>query len=398
MTGQLSYEDALSAILDHTPPLGTETVAVTQAQGRRLAEPVTAAVARPPAPVSAMDGYAVRLGDVTAPQARLNVIGEAPAGRPFSGQLQPGEAVRIFTGGELPDGADHIVIQEHVARDGDQIVCERAYDQPEFVRPRAMDFDAGEALLATGTVLGPAKLSLVAAANIAELKVYRRPRVGLLANGDELRPPGSQLRPGDVVNSNPVGLGALIQDLGGEAIDLGIAEDSREAIQSRIEAAADIDLFLPIGGASVGDHDHMRPAFAEAGFRPIFERIAVRPGKPTWFSKRDRQFVLGLPGNPASAYVCAHLFLKPMLTGQHNRFVQAALETSLDRNGPRTQFMRSQVRIDAGGQLVATPAPNQDSSLIRPLAASNALIQRDPDAPTAAAGQTVSILLVGGLV
>lgn len=398
MSGLLPYAEALAAILSHAVSPGTETVPLAGALGRRLASPVTAAIARPSAAVSAMDGYAVRLADVGEANARLTVIGEAPAGTPFHGTVSAGQAVRIFTGGELPDGADHIVIQEQVARDGDTITCERAYTQADYIRPRAMDFDSGETVLAAGTTLGPAELSLAAAANLATLDVYRRPRVGLIANGDELRPPGSDIRPGEVVNSNPVSLGALIESWGGDAVDLGIAEDSVAAIQSRIASAEDIDIFLPVGGASVGDHDHMRPAFAGAGFEPIFARIGVRPGKPTWFSQRSAQFVLGLPGNPASAYVCAHLFLKPLLTGQPSRIVQAQTATPLKSNGPRMHFMRAIAEIDAAGTVTVTAAANQDSSLIRPLAASNALIQREPDASAATAGTPVPILLVGPLV
>ena len=397
MSGLLPYAEALAAILGHATSPRAETVPLTAAPGRRLAAPVTAAIARPSAAVSAMDGYAVRLADVSAVGAQLSVIGEAPAGTPFQGAVNAGEAVRIFTGGELPDGADHIVIQEHVARDGDVITCVHAYTEADFIRPRAMDFDDGETVLEAGTVLGPAELSLAAAANLATLQVYRRPRVGLLANGDELRPPGSDVRPGEVVNSNPVSLGALIESWGGDAFDLGIAADSVADIQSRIAGDDEIDIFLPVGGASVGDHDHMRPAFAGAGFEPIFARIGVRPGKPTWFSRREAQFVLGLPGNPASAYVCAHLFLKPLLTGQLNRIVQAQTATPLKPNGPRMHFMRARAAIDESGVLTVTQAANQDSSLIRPLAASNALIQRDPDAPAAETGTPVPILPVGPL-
>ena len=398
MSSLLPYAEALAAILDHAVQTGTETIPLAEGLSRRLATPVTAAIARPSAAVSAMDGYAVRLADVREVSARLKVIGEAPAGTPFQGTVNAGEAVRIFTGGDLPDGADHIVIQEHVARDGDTITCTHAYRASEYVRPRAMDFDSGETVLESGTRLGPAELSLAAAANLATLDVYHRPRVGLIANGDELRPPGSDIRPGEVVNSNPISLGALIESWGGEAVDLGIAEDSVAAIQSHIADAEDIDIFLPVGGASVGDHDHMRPAFAGAGFEPIFARIGVRPGKPTWFSQRSTQVVLGLPGNPASAYVCAHLFLKPLLTGQLNRIVQAQTATPLKPNGPRMHFMRARAAIDETGLLTVTPAPNQDSSLIRPLAASNALIQRDPDTPAAEVGTPVPILLVGPFI
>ncbi len=392
MTGLLSYQDALDRLMAHRPPLEHERAPIETAYGRRLAEPVIAAIPRPAAAVSAMDGYAVRLDDVRAEGRELRVIGEAPAGKPFAGALGAGEAVRIFTGAELPDGADHIVIQEQTRREGDMVVCEAGYKAPEFVRPRAMDFDAGDALLSEGVRLGPAELALAASGNVAEVAVWKRLRVGLLANGDELKPPGGALGPGDVVNSNPVALAALIAEWGGEAVDLGIAADSIAAIQQRVRAAEDIDIFLPIGGASVGAHDHMRPAFAGLGFEPVFEKVAVRPGKPTWFSTRETQRVLGLPGNPASAFVCAHLFLRPLITGAAIAGVKAKLAAPLAANGPRVHFMRAELAVSEAGVLTVAPAPDQDSSLIRPLVYSNALLFRDVQAAAGAAGDAVEVL------
>ncbi|WP_370237792.1 MULTISPECIES: molybdopterin molybdotransferase MoeA [Henriciella] len=394
MNDLTSVDEALRLLAEHAPTPTMENVALADALGLRLASDVVAQVSRPPAAVSAMDGYAVRIADVAATGSTLDVIGEAPAGAPFEGTLGPGQAVRIFTGGVLPAGADHIVIQEDATRDGDTLTCHRAYDTAEHIRAAGVDFEAGATLLREGTVLGAAELSLIAAANLATLSVYRRPRVGILANGDELRPPGSDLQPGQIVNSNPIGLSALISSWGGEAVDLGVAPDDLDAISERIEAAKRIDIFLPVGGASVGDHDLMRPAFAGAGFQSVFEKIAVRPGKPTWFSTKDDAVTLGLPGNPASAFVCAWLFLKPLITGQEHSFVPARLCCDLPSNGPRTHFMRANARITDEGMVEVKPAGSQDSSLISPFVSGNALLMRKSNSPALVAGECVDVLLM----
>lgn len=396
MNGMISLEEAHRRLTTHRQTPEAETVSLDYAQGRLLAEPVRAMVSRPPNAVSAMDGYAVCLSDVRAAGARLKLVGEVPAGTPFSGSIGQGEAVRIFTGGEIPDGADHVVIQEDAEREDATLVCRNAYDKPQFVRAAGLDFRKGDTLLQAGMRLGPGELALAAAANHARLRVYRKLRVGILANGNELRAPGSDLAPGEIVNSNPSGLAALIRDWGGEPVDLGIATDTMEAIRSSIETAPDIDIFLPVGGASVGDHDLMRPAFAAEGFEPVFAKVSVKPGKPTWFSRRNRQLVLGLPGNPASALVCAHLFLRGLLTGQACPFLSARLASPLEANGPREHFMRASLHISQDGILMAKAADNQDSSLISPFIESRALLRRTENAPAQAAGTVVQCLLMQG--
>jgi molybdopterin molybdotransferase len=345
-----------------------------------------------------MDGYAVRLADVIASGAILKIIGEAPAGTPFKGTVSSGEAVRIFTGGNVPSGADHIIIQEDTTHIHDHVTCNESYDTPAYIRAAGMDFKAGDTLVEAGTILGPAQLTIAASANIAELQAYRPLRVGLLANGNELKPPGSHLTPGQIPNANPIGLNALIRQWGGEPVDLGIAGDTLDAIAKHINAAEDIDLFVPIGGASVGDHDLMRPAFAAAGFAPVFEKVSVKPGKPTWYSTHDTAAVLGLPGNPASAFVCAHLFLRPLLM-QHAQpsFVTAQLAGHISANGPRETYLRAKAHIDATGTLTVTPAPNQDSSLISPFLTCNALIRHLPHANDTRDGMPVDCLLIGPL-
>lgn len=398
MSGLISVSEALSRLSHHTFHARTTILPLSAAYGHRSATPITAAVTRPPTAVSAMDGYAVRLADVQMPGACLKVIGEAPAGTPFDGKVSAGEAVRIFTGGNVPAGADHIIIQEDTSRDGAHVTYNESDTSPAHIRPAGMDFKAGDTLVAAGTVLGPAELTIAAAANIGQLSVHRRPRIGLLANGNELKPPGSALAPGQIPNANPVGLSTLIHQWGGEPVDLGIAGDTLDAIAEHISAGEDIDLFVPIGGASVGDHDLMRPAFAAAGFTPVFEKVAVKPGKPTWFSTRDAIAVLGLPGNPASALVCAHLFLRPLLMNHaQSPFITAQLNGRIAANGPRETYLRAEAHLDQTGVLTVTPAPNQDSSLISPFLTCNALIQYLPHATETSDGMPVACLLIGAL-
>lgn len=398
MSGLISVDEALERLAAYPLAVMHRIVPLSEALGRRLAEPVIARVTRPPAALSAMDGYAVRLADVREPGARLRVIGEAPAGTPFDQTVCAGEAVRIFTGGEVPNGADHIVIQEDAVRNGDVVTCKDSYKQAQFVRAAGLDFSEGDTLIEAGTVIGAAELAIAAAANRATLNVVQRPRVGILANGDELRPPGSELKRGQIVNSNPAGLAPLIQSWGGEAIDLGVASDSVESIREHMHVGGEIDLYLPVGGASVGDHDYMRAAFAEEGFEPLFEKVAVKPGKPTWFSTRGNQRVLGLPGNPASALVCAHLFASTLLgAAWTERQLMAQLSAPLKENGKREQFLRTMATLGEDGQLRVEAASNQDSSLLRPFLSCNALIRRKIGAAGKSTGDTVPIIMIGPL-
>ncbi len=399
MSGLIDVADALTLLISKAGDLGTVTVPLEQAYGAILAADLKAKVSRPPTAVSAMDGYAVRLADVTRSGVRLKVVANAPAGHPTGTPIQAGEAARIFTGAPLPTGTDHIVIQENTTRESDEIViCNTAYTTAQNVRAAGIDFSAGETVIAAGTRIGAAELATAAAANHAELTIRRRPRVGILANGDELRPPGSTLKYGEIINSNPIGLSALITEWGGDPVNLGTAPDDLEAIGKHIADAEDIDIFVPVGGASVGDHDYMRRAFAEAGFTPIFEKIAVKPGKPTWFSENGNRRVLGLPGNPASAFVCAHIFLRALLLrDQELIFKTAHLAAPLQNNGRRETFQRAHAHISASGQLKVQAASNQDSSLLSPFLTANALIRRLPDAPAAAAGSPVEILPIKAL-
>ncbi|MHA7901097.1 MAG: molybdopterin molybdotransferase MoeA [Henriciella sp.] len=398
MSSLIRVADALALIETVKPDPGQETVDLTLALGRTLAAPVFAKRTHPPAPMSAMDGYAVRLADVQSPNTRLRVIGEAPAGAPFSGSLSAGEAVRLFTGSVIPDGADHVLIQENVTREGDEIVCSDSYDRSAHIRVAGLDFETGETLIAKDTVLTPAHLSMIAASNNSRVEVKRKLRVGLIANGDELKSPGSDLAPGEIINSNPFGLAGLIKSWGAQPIDLGIAGDSEEAIHRALDNSIDIDIFVPIGGASVGDHDHMQAAFRARGYQPVFSKIAVRPGKPTWLSRSKSKCVLGLPGNPASALVCAHLFLAPLLGRPWaDRQIRVRLESNIPKNGPREHFMRAAATIAEDGTLLLTPAANQDSSLLHPFLSCNALLRREPNADALSQGAQTDALLIGSL-
>lgn len=391
-TDALQHIAALSALGD------TERTPLQTAVGRTLSAPVFAKHTQPPSAMSAMDGYAARIEDCALGNT-LAVIGEAPAGHPFAGTIGPGQCVRLFTGSVIPDGADHVIIQEDVDRDGDTITIRDAQGTARHIRKAGIDFRAGDVLIPAGTKLTARQLSICAAGNHADLEVWRAPRIALLANGDELRPPGSELEPGQIIASNEYSLTALIEAWGGHALNLGIAPDDPTEIRARIEGAGEIDVFVPVGGASVGDHDHMKAVFAELGFSPIFSKVAVRPGKPTWMSQRTGQVVLGLPGNPASALVCAHLFLKPLIARllgsvDLHTTVAATLRAPLSGNGRRESFLRGVMEHSENGERVVMPASDQDSSLLSPFVTANVLIHRPVDAPALTDGEQVDCILL----
>ena len=393
----ISFDQALAQLASLHATRPTERVKLDAALGAELAAPLTAKISRPPAAVSAMDGYAVRLSDVRAPNTELTLIGAAPAGTPFTGTVGQGQTVRIFTGGELPDGANHVIIQEETKSDGDTITILPASDTSRMIRTKGLDFHEGDQILPASTRLGPAELAIAAAANCDQLTVYKRPTVALLANGDELKPPGTELKRGEIISSNPTALSALIELWGGTPIDLGIAGDTIESIQSFIKTATEADIIVPIGGASIGDHDHMFAAFEQLGFTNLFRKVAVKPGKPVWCSTTPDQITLGLPGNPASALVCAHLFLKPLITHTPHRFAHARLTAPLPKTVKRAEFLRSCAEINANGELCVTPLANQDSSLLHPFLKANALLYRHAESEPAAASTSVEILPIGPL-
>ena len=399
MIRMASVADALALLASTGADVQTRIVSLplAQAAGLRLAEPVVAAVNQPPADVSAMDGYAVRFADL-ARGGRMAIVDVSRAGVPADRPLGVGEAIRIFTGAHLPTGADHVVIQEDVALEGDRIAIHIPQTQPGNIRRLGRDFHAGAQLVPAGQQMTPGALSLAAAGNVGVLRVHAAPRVGVLANGDELVVAGATLQPGQVVNAIAPALLAQLRLWSVDAIDLGIARDDEADVRNRI--ATDADLIVSIGGASVGDYDVVRTAFAAAGFDPLLEKIAVKPGKPTWLSRKGRQLVLGLPGNPAAAMVTAQLFLRPLLAAMTGGapppapLGAAITSRALPAAGNREEYLRAVLTLGADGSARVTPAEDQDSSLLSPFLTANALIRRPPDAPAVAAGALVEVMLL----
>jgi molybdopterin molybdotransferase len=395
----LSVEDALARVIEAVEPMEAEPVAVERAHRRVLAAPLQALLTQPPFTASAMDGYAVRAADVAALPATLAVIGAAAAGHPFGGKVGPGEAVRIFTGAPMPEGADAIVIQENADAGDGRVVVRDGAVEAESVRPRGMDFREGETLLAAGRRLGPRELGLVAAMGHGTLAVRRRPRVAILSTGDELVPPGTRPGVGQVVASNHLAVAALAEAAGAEVSLLGIARDTQEDLARHIGEAAGADVLVTIGGASVGEHDLVAPVLQTRGLVLSFWKIAMRPGKPLMFGRLGGTRVLGLPGNLAASFVCARLFLVPLIWRLLGRSVEARLAlgearlgAAVEANGPRQHYMRAVSRSGTDGIAQVVPLPFQHSSLITPLAQADCLLVRPPHAPPAAAGAHVSIL------
>lgn len=389
----LSVDEALARIVAGVEPLPPERVAIGAALGRALAAPLAAGHTQPPFNASAMDGYAVRTADVAKVPARLTVIGESAAGRGFHGKVGPGEAVRIFTGAPVPDGADAIVIQENTTRDGDTVKVGQGELDPGYIRKRGFDFAQGQTLLEPPRMLNAREIMLAASMGHAELSVHRRPRVALIATGDELVLPGAPPGPDQIVCSNPFGIAAMVTGAGGIPDFTGIVPDKRAALHARLDAVRDADIVVTIGGASVGDHDLVAPVLAERGMKLDFWKIAMRPGKPLMFGTLGGQRVMGLPGNPVSSMICTRVFLIPLirrmlgLADRDFAHRMATLTVDMPSNGPRQHYARA---ILEGASV--RPVSSQDSSLIAALARSNALIVQAPHAPKTAAGTSVEVL------
>lgn len=396
----LPVSEALQRILDRATTLESEDVDLLHARGRTLAAAVTSKLDNPPFDASAMDGYAVRAEDVATVPASLAVIGEAGAGRLFGGALGNGEAIRIFTGARVPEGADTIVIQENVTASGSNITVQETAARGANIRSKAQDFAKDEALIEPGSTLTARDVLIAASSGHGKLAVTRKPIVAILSTGDELVAPGSPLGPGQISGSNAYGLAAVIETAGGEARFLGIARDSLASLEKFINASEGADILVTSGGASVGDHDLVRPALENAGAKLDFYKIAMRPGKPLFFGCRSPngklQYCLGLPGNPVSALICSRVFLVPLigrLLGRETpfEFVQAILAEPLPSNGPREHYMRGLLDLNSAPPRV-TPLKNQDSGLIKSLQRANCLVVVPTDAPAQAAGTVVKVL------
>jgi molybdopterin molybdotransferase len=394
----LSVAEARARIVAAFHPLGSEQVGLLSALGRVLAADVAARVTQPPAAVSAMDGYAVRADDVAKVPARLRIVGQAPAGGSYEGPVTAGQAVRIFTGGPLPAGADTIIIQEDTTAEGDHVVVREGAPRGTYVRPAGLDFKAGDVLLQKGRLLTARDIGIAASMNAPWLPVTRRPRIAILATGDEVVMPGDPVGPHQIISSNGLSLAAFVTACGGDPIHLGIAPDDRAALQAMAQGAVGADLLVTSGGASVGDHDLVQAALGEAGMKMDFWKIAMRPGKPLMFGNIGATRVLGVPGNPVSSLVCATMFLRPAIDAMLGRIAApepqptALLGRDLPQNDSREDYLRARLSHDSQGRLVATPFEKQDSSMLSFLSRADCLVVRAPRAPAIEAGALVAIV------
>jgi molybdopterin molybdotransferase len=397
----ISVAEARQRILAEVRSLSGESVPLLSALGRVLAEDATAQVSHPPSAVSAMDGYAIRYEDVAPIPFTLPVIGESAAGHPFAGGLEKGQALRIFTGAPVPEGANTVIMQEDVDAASGQATFKVMPKPGQHIREAGMDFAQGQVLLQTGRIISARDIGLLAAMNIGMVNVRRRPRVAVLSTGDELIVPGETPKPGQIPSSNGPALLASIIAMGGEPIDLGICPDSGEALLALIEVAKGADLLVTSGGVSVGDYDLVSGTLGQAGLNLDFHKIAMRPGKPLMFGRLGNTRVIGLPGNPVSALVCATIFLRPLVaallglpTEEERLF--ARLDAALPENDARQDHLRATLSHDEGGNLIASPFSRQDSAMLSRLAKADALIIRPPHAPAAQPGESVPIIRLGG--
>lgn len=395
----LTFEEARERILQGAKPLGTERVTLADALGRVLGETLTATQPMPAFDHSAMDGYAVASASFSGEGPWVvPVVGESRTGG-TAPALAPGSACRIFTGAALPAGADAVVMQEDVTRDGDSVRFSERPAPWSHVRKRGADVEVGAVGLGGGTRLGPAQIGLCAALDRAELQVFRRPRVSILCTGDELRAPGSQARPGSIPESNGHAISAMLRVLGAEPRLLPYVRDDREATLGAVrEALADVDLLLTVGGVSVGEHDLVRPALEAAGAQLDFWKVKIRPGKPLVFGTSGATRILGLPGNPVSAQVTFALFGAPLvrtLAGDRRAlpaFRPARLTAAVQQKPGRMSFLRATLDGDR-----VTPLPNQASGAPTSMAWADCLVVVPADSEGFGAGDEVSVLALAEL-
>jgi len=393
----ISVAQALQQILSNVSQTCAETVALSEAHNRALAQDVVANLTQPNLAVSSMDGYAVKSSDLNAIPTPLTVIGESPAGGCFTGNVGKGEAVRIFTGAPVPVDTDTIIIQENTTRDGDLIQVLEPAKAGCFIRPKGLDFSVGDVLIKAPKVLTARDLGLAAAANVPWLAVKRRPIIAIIATGNEVVMPGEPLGENQIISSNSVLLKAYVESLGAKALNLGIAQDDKKSLARLLASANQADLLITIGGASVGDYDLVNQVLDEQGVDLGFYRVAMRPGKPLIFGKLNGTPVLGLPGNPVSVGVTSAVFLKPAILtmlglDSHITPVSATLDVNVNENDQRQDYLRATTTYDERGQAIVTPFNKQDSAMLSRFAKADCLIIRPPHAPAANAGDNVEII------
>lgn len=399
----ITVEAAREKILANLKPLPPEVIALSTAWNRVLAEHVAARIAVPPSDVSAMDGYAMKSADIVDVPATLTVVGNAPAGHPYFGHVGQGQAVRLFTGSVVPHGTDVVIAQEDTQRSGDQVTITFSAKAGRHIRRMGGDFAVGDVLLRAPRKLTARDVGLAAAANHPWLAVRRRPRIGILATGDEISLPGEEVAPGGLVSSNSHALSALVRAAGAEPLLLPIAADNPEALAAAAATARGLDLLVTTGGASVGEHDLIRSVLGERGLALDFWQIAMRPGKPLMFGDFNGVPLLGLPGNPVSAMVCAILFLRPAIDALLGLPAGAPATASviagvdLAANDQRADHLRATLARDESGRMVATPFPVQDSGMLARLAWADCLLLRPAHAPALPKGGEVPAILLGEL-
>ena len=395
----LPVDAALDKILTSLSRTMPTRLLLTDALGHTLAEDIQAELTLPPHDVSAMDGYAVRADDVADCPATLTRIGEAAAGHPWTGRVEAGQAVRIFTGGYVPDGADTIIIQENVnatsEADHSVITVHEGATKGRYIRPAGLDISAGALALGKGTLLSARCIGLAIAAGATSADVSQPPRIGILSTGDELVAPGQIPGPGQIISSNAAFLSAFVKSCGAEAVDLGIAADKPGVVSNAVMATDNLDMVVTTGGASVGNHDHIVNDLADGALD--FWKIAMRPGKPLIWGKIGNTPLLGLPGNPVSTAVCALVFLAPAITKlgagtHHQHLFSAAITSDLPKNDLRQDYIRASMGCADNGMTSLRPAKLQDSSMMATLAHADAFIVRPPFDPPLTAGDIVSIL------
>jgi molybdopterin molybdotransferase len=391
-----ALERIMAALATHQS--GVEDIPLSAGHGRVLAEDLAARVMQPPAALSAMDGWAVRAEDITETPAQLRQVGYVPAGALFEGSIGPGEAVRVFTGAPIPDGADAVVMQEDVDADGDQLTIRQSVKPGKHVRAAGLDFTVGQVTLKAGRILTARDLGLAAAMNHAWLRVRRRPRIGILATGSEIVRPGDPIGPAQIISSNSFALAALITSSGGEAVQLGIAIDDDATLRHMVASASGLDMLVTTGGASVGDHDLIRSSLGRDGLTLEFWKIAMRPGKPLIFGQLRGIPLLGLPGNPVSTLVCSLIFLKPAIHAMLGlppmpaKTLRAKLTVAVGENDRRRDYLRAEYQVSETGERTVQPFASQDSSMVSVLSAANCLLIREPFAPALEIGAEVDIL------